>query len=171
MRWIWSDLHLSHNNIIKYENRPYKDINEMNKDIFNNWKTVVKKKDVIFCLGDVALGMNKEELTKNISNMSGKKILILGNHDRGRSLKWWKDVGFDEVYPYPIIIDDFFMLSHEPLYLNNNMPFINIHGHTHSNSFDSKQHVNVSLDVINFKPISLDEIINQHKEKMIMIDS
>ena len=159
--YIWSDLHLGHTNIIGYENRPFKDIDEMDKFIISNWRKHITRKDKIINLGDVSLGYSKERLTKLISNLPGHKILILGNYDRGKSLKGWYDVGFNEVYRYPIIWDNFYILSHEPVYINTYMPYVNIHGHTHGKSSDNKQKVNVSVEVLNYKPILFDDIMNK----------
>ena len=50
------------------------------------------------------------------------------------------------------------MLSHEPLYVNKNMPYCNIHGHIHSLEYDSKHYFNVSVECINYKPINFEEI-------------
>lgn len=50
------------------------------------------------------------------------------------------------------------MLSHEPLYVNKNMPYCNIHGHIHSLKYDSKSFFNVSVECINYKPINFEEI-------------
>lgn len=158
MIYIWSDLHLNHKNIIEYENRPFSSVQEMNKTLLSAWRTHIKGNDTIINLGDVFLSGDKESCTQIIKNLPGKKILVMGNHDRQHSLRWWLDVGFDEVYPYPIIYDSFYILSHEPLYVSKKMPYANIHGHTHSSSFDNPQMVNVSVDVLGFVPFSFDEI-------------
>lgn len=50
--WVTSDLHFGHKNIIKYENRPFKDIEEMDKAIIELWNKTVKKDDKIYILGD-----------------------------------------------------------------------------------------------------------------------
>ena len=44
--WVTSDLHFGHKNIIKYENRPFKDIEEMDKAIIELWNKTVKKDDL-----------------------------------------------------------------------------------------------------------------------------
>lgn len=160
--YIWSDLHLGHANILKYEKRPFSDVDQMNKGLLESWRSTVKSKDTIINLGDVFFRGNKEAVTKIIQNLPGHKILVMGNHDRGRSVRWWLDVGFDEVYKYPIIYEKFYILSHEDLYISQDMPYVNVHGHTHSTSTDHPQKVNVSVEVINYKPILFSDIISKY---------
>ena len=50
--WFTSDLHLGHGNIIKYCNRPFKDIEHMNRALIDNWNSRVKLNDVVFHVGD-----------------------------------------------------------------------------------------------------------------------
>jgi calcineurin-like phosphoesterase family protein len=162
--WIWSDLHLGHKNIIKYCNRPYNDEMEMNIALLNNWENTVHKNDTIINLGDVAFHGNREWLMKQIQDMPGHKILILGNHDRQRSIKQWREIGFDDVYKYPIIYKDFYILSHEPVYINEHMPYVNIHGHTHQESSNNPQKVNVSVECIDYKPIDIQTIFDKYEK-------
>lgn len=161
--WIWSDLHISHYNVIEYESRPFQTVEEMNNHFIDNSK-IVKKQETIFNLGDVSFKLNKDKLRSIITQMPGYKVLILGNHDRSKSVKWWESVGFNEVSKYPIIYKDFFILSHEPVYLNKHMPYVNIHGHTHSNNFEGSNYINVSVDRLGFKPALLNDIIDKLKE-------
>jgi len=159
--YIWSDFHLWHENIIKYENRPFKDVIEMNKTILENWRNTISSQDIVFNLGDVGFG-NKENLSV-IKNMPGHKILILGNHDKSRSAKWWLDVGFDEVYRYPIIYEEFYILSHEPLYINDHMPYVNLHGHTHSEPPGNKYKLNMCVEHTDYKPVPFENIKKHFK--------
>ncbi len=159
--WIWADTHLGHLNIIKYCNRPFKDIYEMNDTMLKNWKKIVKPVDTIIHLGDVSSGIDKDTLGGIIRSMPGKKLLIMGNHDFGHSIKWWEDVGFDRVYDYPIIYKKWFMLSHTPLFINQQVPYANIHGHIHQNKMEGKGYINVSVEQTNYMPICLEDIIAQ----------
>lgn len=160
-----SDMHFGHSNIIKYENRPFKNIKEMDANIIKNWNSVVKKDDKVFVLGDVSF-YNKEKTAEIIYSLNGYKVLVLGNHDNERSLHWWKSVGFDEVIKYSIIYNDFYILSHEPMYLNENMPYMNIHGHIHNLKYESKQFFNVSVECIDYTPISFEKIKDVVVSKM-----
>ena len=156
--YLWSDLHLNHERIINYEQRPFANVTQMNQALLSAWSETVKSQDTIINLGDVAFSTSHAELQKIITNLPGHKILILGNHDRDKSVKWWQEVGFDEVYPYPIIYEGFYILSHESLYVGKEMPYVNLHGHTHGESTDNPQKFNVSVEVIGYRPILFDEI-------------
>jgi calcineurin-like phosphoesterase family protein len=155
--YMISDMHFGHPNIIKYENRPFTSVEEMTDVMVKNWNATVKQDDKIFVLGDVSF-YNKEKTKEILDMLNGSKALILGNHDNERSTQWWYDVGFSEVYKYPIIYDNFYILSHEPIYLNENMPYANIHGHIHHLKYDSKQFFNVSVECINYTPIKFEDI-------------
>ena len=155
------DTHLNHDNIIDYCNRPYRNITEMNEDLIKKWNNTVKKNDIVFHLGDVYLG-SKDGLKNIVQRLNGRKFLIKGNHDCW-SNQVYLDAGFEKVYDYPIIYKDFYLLSHEPMFMTPNMPYVNIFAHVHNNpqySDYSKSHFCVSCERkdVNFKPISFNKI-------------
>jgi calcineurin-like phosphoesterase family protein len=157
--WIWSDLHLNHDNIILYESRPFKSTKEMNRKILNNWMNTVKKHDRIYNLGDFIFNNgNKDAVRSIVKSMPGYKVLVMGNHDRSKSVRWWVEAGFNEVYKYPVIIDDYYILSHEPVYVGKEMPYANIHGHWHGELAGSPQKANVCVEKINYTPILLSNV-------------
>lgn len=78
--WFTSDIHFYHNNIIKYSNRPFNDVNHMNEALIQNWNECVGQDDNIYSLGDFAFG--KIGNIKNIlSRLNGNIFMITGNHD------------------------------------------------------------------------------------------
>lgn len=95
--------------------------------------------------------------------------------------KRWEVFGdnhlFDEIYSGPLFISDKILLSHEKIEL----PFcINIHGHEHcaENWFNLVEietsiglvrtaSFNIASDVVKFRPIRLDEIINKYPLKNV----
>lgn len=155
--FIISDMHFGHKNIISYENRPFNNVDEMDKAIIDNWNKTVTTEDTVFILGDVSF-YNKDKTKEIVSSLKGKKILILGNHDKAKTSTWWKETGFEEVISYPIILDEFYILSHEPVYLSKNMPYANIHGHIHHLKYEDIQYFNVSVECINYTPIDFNSI-------------
>jgi calcineurin-like phosphoesterase family protein len=81
MIFFTSDTHFGHANIIKYCDRPFKDTDHMDQTIIDNWNSVVAPNDVVFHLGDVALG-NIDKSLACVSRLNGYIICKLGNHDR-----------------------------------------------------------------------------------------
>lgn len=75
-----SDTHFNHANIIRFCNRPFKDVNQMNEVLIENWNRVISPGDTVFHLGDFCLG-GSLEWTNVLDRLNGKIHLILGNHD------------------------------------------------------------------------------------------
>jgi calcineurin-like phosphoesterase family protein len=154
--FLIADLHLGHKNILKYENRPFANLQEQDKVITFNWNKVVKKEYEVYVLGDISF-YPKEKTKEILSQLNGRKILVMGNHDKCHSLKYWFDVGFEIVSRYPICLTEYNLwLSHEPMYMDNGTVYGNIYGHVHSKGTENC----VSVEMINYTPIRLDKIIN-----------
>ncbi len=75
-----SDTHFNHANIIRFCNRPFKDVEQMNEVMITNWNNAISKDDTVFHLGDFCLG-GAAEWTKILDRLNGKIYLIMGNHD------------------------------------------------------------------------------------------
>ena len=142
--WFTSDTHFGHRRIIQYCNRPWssgkdangetivtdEDVLAMDNELVKRWNSVVGKNDIVWHLGDFALG-GKETAERVFPQLNGKINLVMGNHDHWK-INWYYNLGFHRVYDRKIIINDFVVLSHAPLqFLNNNCPFYNIAGHVH----------------------------------------
>lgn len=76
-----SDLHLFHDNIIKYCNRPFANAREMNEVLIDNWNRVVLEDGVVFNLGDVSLGAGRKDLQELLYDLNGEMYLCIGNHE------------------------------------------------------------------------------------------
>jgi calcineurin-like phosphoesterase family protein len=72
-----SDYHLSHANIIKYSNRPYSTVEEMDEAIIANHNATVKPNDTVYFLGDFCFG----DASKHLKRLNGHIIFITGSHD------------------------------------------------------------------------------------------
>ena len=107
--FIIADTHFGDSNIIKYENRPFIDIADMDEKIITLWNKTVSEEDIVFHLGDVGV-YTLEKMKKIIRKLNGNKILIMGNHDNYLTLSEWMECGFSEVYRYPIIYNEFILI-------------------------------------------------------------
>jgi calcineurin-like phosphoesterase family protein len=155
--FVISDHHFGHKHIIDFESRPFSNADEMTETMIEKWNAVVGKDDRVFHLGDFSF-LNKEKTASILSRLNGYKSFIMGNHDRGRSRRWWLEAGFDEVSEYAIVYNGFFFLSHEPMYMNKHMPYVNIHGHIHGQKYEGNQYFNVSVEQRDYTPVSFEHI-------------
>ena len=157
--YIISDTHFNHANIIRYCGRPFANVGEMNEAIVSNWNQAVGKDETIYHLGDFGFGTN-EEIKALLDRLNGIKFLHRGNHDYRRGISAWIECGFSEVTNKEIIIGRY-VLSHYPLHVGAGQ--INICGHIHDKElcgdFDRDTHINVSVDVTDFKPVGFDSSI------------
>lgn len=159
--WFTSDPHYSHLNIIKYCERPYKSIEEMDEALIANYNALVMPGDKVFLLGDVMMGPNlKERMTALRQRLNGNITVILGNHDRSR--KFMLDCGFDEVLKeIDTTIDGkrVFMRHHPPERPVANPYDIILTGHVHEKWAQKGKLINVGVDVRNYRPISWESLV------------
>lgn len=165
-----SDLHFSHSNIIQYCNRPFDSVEQMNDTLINNWNKVVKNEDSVYILGDITLSGSRM-VYDIISQLKGNKILIKGNHD----IRWIKDKRFpalelfenSQAYDYLEIYDKGrkVILCHYPLMTWNKQyqGAYHLYGHIHNNEplIQINNSFNVGVDVNNYTPVTLDELIEK----------
>lgn len=158
--FVYSDPHFYSENIINYCNRPFASAEQMNKTLIENYNAVVERNDLCYWLGDVMYGATKDKVRNILSQMHGRKYLILGNHDRDHRVRWWTDAGFDRVFDNPIYLAQYYiMLSHEPLpEFGNTPPIVNYHGHIHIQDYGFENHkncINVSVEKTDYRPVPL----------------
>ena len=115
--------------------------------IISRWNSVVSKSNTVIVAGDISF-RNKRTTKYLLNQLHGKKILVMGNHDFKHSQSWWREVGFDEVYKHPILVDNV-LISHKPI--NRNIGrLVNFYGHIHDAplSFTSnvRSYVNICVD-------------------------
>ena len=73
MNYYISDLHLLHENVIRFDNRPFDSIAQMQETIVNNWNSKVTNGDTVYILGDVSMRGKKEDLISLVATLKGKK--------------------------------------------------------------------------------------------------
>ena len=86
-RWVISDTHLGHANILTY--CPWRqtwagDVHQHDDVLIDAWNRVVGPEDWVLHLGDVAFG-HHDQVADYRKRLNGRICVVLGNHDRTRS--------------------------------------------------------------------------------------
>lgn len=162
MIYFISDLHFGHSNIINFERKQFKNIEEHDKYIINKYNEIVKKDDTAYILGDLGAagyGCGREYLIDCFKQLRGNKIIVMGNHD-GYSVNFYKTLnGVIDVFNHPLYLTKRIVLSHIPVKVNDDV--INVHGHLHGAILSLDNYVCVSAHMINYKPLPLKRIMNK----------
>lgn len=79
-----SDTHFYHGNIIRFCNRPFKDVEVMNETIISNWNNTVGQDDIVFHLGDFCLG-GSAEWTKILDRLHRQIICLSITYQTSKS--------------------------------------------------------------------------------------
>lgn len=78
MIYFTSDLHLGHENAIRFMDRPFQNTEEMNHTLISNYNALVRETDTVYILGDLAYRIPVDEANALIAMLRGKKVLIKG---------------------------------------------------------------------------------------------
>lgn len=172
MIYFTSDTHIGHYNVIRYCNRPFGDVQEMNRHIIESWNKTVGINDEIYFLGDFTFTLTRKGARYFLHQLNGKKFFIKGNHDRTSYLnnfqnsgliEWWK-YSHDLQYDHNGKIYNF-SLSHYPHYPSKGSDIICLHGHVHGiyehhgRYFHHDRVLDVGVDNVGYEPISIVKII------------
>ena len=161
-----SDTHFGHRNIIRYENRPFSSVQEMNEELIRRWNSVVTSEDTVVHGGDFAL-CNKEVATHICHSLNGYKILVKGNHDG--NTKRMLDIGFD------VVVENYFndgiLVNHYPDRVRQeyyDLCNIFLYGHVHSKIPHNKpsKGINISCEVLDYTPRTIEELLKKNEKEL-----
>jgi calcineurin-like phosphoesterase family protein len=181
MIWFTSDQHFGHANIIKYCNRPFESVEDMNDQLVRRHNLLVEPTDEVYHLGDFS--MHPRELAR-LKDMNGRHNLIPGNHDRCHpvhknwhdKLKLYLDSGFQSIY-----VEDQIIMTDSPFEVVtlHHLPYTGdhhdteeryksfrpvdyggwlLHGHVHTTWKVKDKMINVGVDQWGYAPISILQI-------------
>jgi calcineurin-like phosphoesterase family protein len=169
---FYSDPHFGHSNVIKYSNRPFKTVQEMDDRLIQNYNDVVRYDDIVLWLGDCFFGP-VNYMRSILCKLNGDKILVIGGHDgsKSRMLRAGFSAVMDQCY---IMIDGHVcMVSHYPKAGTRHAKgsvedsehcsqvpknVILIHGHTHAKERVHGNQIHVGVDAWGFYPVTVFEI-------------
>jgi calcineurin-like phosphoesterase family protein len=156
MYWFTSDQHFGHTNIIKYCKRPFKDADEMDAILINNFNKLVKPGDTTIHAGDFTL---KKDAAKYIERLNGKHIFLKGSHD------YWQQIEYPTIWEKKI--DGIYVVvCHYPFksWPRSFHGSINLHGHCHGMLEVAPNQYDIGVDSNDYKPVNLKQILSKMKK-------
>lgn len=149
-----ADTHFGHKEVINLYKRPFASIEQMDEILMAVWNDTVKEKDTVYFLGDFAWKGSLHLFQK----LHGEKNLVRGNHDDERVLRLnWKSVCDNFIGE---IEGTKLHLSHYPLraWASQWRGAIHLYGHVHNTMKALDGSLDVGVESLCYRPISLDEV-------------
>jgi calcineurin-like phosphoesterase family protein len=168
-----SDLHFGHSNVIKFDNRPFSDVDEMDYAMIKLWNSRVQKDDDVYIVGDFCF-RNGRTPDWYLKKLSGHKHLVIGNHD-GKMLENPKAMQYFETVDKMMHVTDGdkqICLCHFPLaeWNHSHRGSWHIYGHIHNRKEETyefmktkERALNAAACINNYTPVSVNELIRNNK--------
>ncbi|MCM1101702.1 MAG: hydrolase [Acetatifactor muris] len=80
MKYYIADTHFGHGNVLAFDNRPFSNVEEMDRKMIDIWNKTVGEEDEVYIVGDFAY-RNEHPEEWYLSRLHGRKYLVIGNHD------------------------------------------------------------------------------------------
>lgn len=159
--WFTSDTHFGHKNIIKYSNRPFNSVDEMDEAMIANWNARVKPNDDVYHNGDFAFHKNPD---RYLCRLNGRKHLIIGNHDSDVCINstYWEST---QPYLELVVNNTKLVLCHYAMRVWNRSHHgaLMLYGHSHGSLPGTNQSLDIGVDCWDYKPVNLFEIMDRMK--------
>ena len=150
-----ADWHYGHANIIAYDNRPFKSVDEMNEELINRWNGKVSKDDLVYILGDM-FWCKSSEAVPILKKLNGTKFLVKGNHDRSNDGAFKREFAKINEYMEIEVDDRKLVLCHYPIPFFKNHTrdgWSHLYGHVHSSfEYNMTEHIRSQIVDLYEKP-------------------
>lgn len=154
--WFTSDTHFGHANIIRYCDRPFRSVGEMDDTLIANWNARVAPGDLVWHLGDFSFA----DPADYVPRLNGVIHLVFGNHDER-----WRQ-GLRELLPWTGEVRDLkhqgqrIWLSHyaHRVWPRSHRGAWHCYGHSHGELPDAGCSTDVGVDAWNYHPIAFDDL-------------
>ena len=159
-----SDTHFGHGGALGLYRRPFASVAAMNETLVERWNETVGPDDVVWHLGDFAIRQRAEIVTELLARLNGRKHLVAGNNDPPATREL---AGWESVQPYAEITAEevSLVLCHYPFRSWRGMDkgWVNLHGHSHGRLKPLPRQFDVGVDVWDFRPVTLSEILQSRR--------
>ena len=163
MIWVTADHHFNHHNIIEYANRPFMNSVDMNKFLIARHNSRVNPNDVVYILGDFKMTNNGPTFYDLKKELNGELVFIRGNHDRNNGVNGGLEYAVIRTFSLNIL------MIHDPedamrlIELDRTIDLALV-GHVHNVWKFRGIMVNVGVDVWDYYPVHIKQILKARKE-------
>lgn len=163
-----SDTHFGHANVIRFDKRPFADVDQMNEEMIARWNKVVGPDDTIYHLGDFSF-LPAEKTLAVLRRLNGQKHLIYGNHDQiiRKNHKLQREFVSVSEYKEITVAGNFFCLFHFPIgeWNKAHRGAYHLHGHCHGNYVYPRpgKNMDVGAPCVGYTPIEAAAVIARLK--------
>ncbi|MCD8003450.1 MAG: hypothetical protein LUG88_06020 [Clostridia bacterium] len=172
MVYFISDTHFGHENVIRFCNRPFASVNEMDEFMIQAWNSRVTERDRVYIMGDMFFRCENPESI--LHRLKGHKNLIVGNHDGS----WMDKVDLNRYFDSVNLMHETndgkrpVTLCHYPMvsWKHDSRSFM-IHGHIHNDTtadffpflLTRDNILNAGVDINGYKPVTFDELLENNR--------
>jgi len=156
MNWFTSDYHFNHDAVISFCNRPFRTVLEMNEAIIERHNGRVGKHDTVYFIGDFCFYTSTVLVLSLIERLNGNFVFVKGNHDNNNKIHTIANSIEIESYGMKI------QLVHRPQDITEGYDFYLV-GHVHEKWKFRENMCNVGVDVWDFYPVDLKQILKAYK--------
>ncbi|MCP3686207.1 MAG: phosphoesterase [bacterium] len=160
MYFFTSDEHYGHKNIIKYCNRPYEKVEEMDQDIIDKHNAVVGEKDTVVHAGDFTLA-NKEYAGKCIEQLNGSHVFLQGSHDSWLGKKHPLQIWEKKIEGQKVVVCHYAMRTWPTSHYNT----WQLYGHSHGMLLPVGKQWDIGVDNNKFYPVSFEQLKQIMKQR------
>lgn len=156
-----SDTHFGHANIIKYSNRPFKDVEEMNYELIRRWNEVVSPEDTVYHLGDFGFASAEKNNRIAVQLNGAQKFILWGNHCKSTPTGFTKLGQCHEIYDnnHKIVMCHYGMR----VWNKSHHGALHLYGHSHGSLPGDSQSLDVGVDCWDWYPVDLEQILRRMK--------
>lgn len=180
MNFYISDVHFGHKNAIEFDQRPFADVEEMDRIMIENWNHRVRKEDHVYIIGDF-IYRSRNDAEWYLRQLNGHLHLILGNHDG----TWLKQPGateyFEEIEKMQYIKDEgnLIQMCHFPMIEWNqyHRGAYHIYGHIHGKKDDTyefmktrERALNAAACINGYVPVTFQELVRNNQRFQQIVD-
>ena len=167
-----SDLHFGHENVIRFDERPFLDVEEMDKCLILNWNARVSPEDDVYIVGDFCF-RSQHAPEWYLDQLVGHKHLIIGNHDHVllQSPEACRMLESIDKMAHVKDGDRHIALCHYPMaeWYKSRHGTWHIYGHIHNDRGATYQFMktvdralNAAACINNYMPVSMEELISNN---------